>query len=100
ADKVRMLTLPEINKERGQTEAQDIETAGIITTEPADGLFILNKLPDAGLTGFTYSGNGYYWLASPYSSDASTVYDVYYNGIVSCDASLTYGARPIVSLRL
>ncbi|MDO5556467.1 MAG: hypothetical protein Q4G09_07775, partial [Clostridia bacterium] len=100
ADKVRMLTLPEINKERGQAEAPNINSYGTINTEPAPGLFKLNNLPNAELTGFTYSGNGYYWLASPYSSDASGAPYVYFDGSVYCYSGSTFGVRPVVSLRL
>ncbi|MDO5556107.1 MAG: DUF6273 domain-containing protein, partial [Clostridia bacterium] len=96
ADKVRMLTLPEINKERGQ-EAQNINSTGTINTEPAPGLFKLNNLLNAGLTGYTYSSD-WYWLASPYYSEASRVYCVDFNGLVGSSYSNTFGVRPIVSL--
>ncbi|MDO5556503.1 MAG: hypothetical protein Q4G09_07960, partial [Clostridia bacterium] len=98
ADKVRMLTLPEINN---AIEKSAINASGytiLNSEEPAPGLFILNKLPDAGLTGFTYSGNDYYWLASPYSGSAYNVHYVSYNGDVDDYNSVTRGARPVVSL--
>ncbi|MDO5555462.1 MAG: hypothetical protein Q4G09_02060, partial [Clostridia bacterium] len=99
ADKVRMLTLPEINKERGQAEAPNINSYGTINTEPAPGLFKLNNLPNAGLTGFTYSGDGYYWLASPSSSNTYDVHRVYYSGYVYYYYSNAIGVRPVISLR-
>ncbi|MDO5556125.1 MAG: DUF6273 domain-containing protein, partial [Clostridia bacterium] len=94
----RMLTLPEINKERGQTEAQVIHTGAVITTEPAPGLFRLNNLPAAGLTGYTYNTGDWYWLASPYSSNANSVPNVNCYGSVYYDANISYGVRPAVSL--
>ncbi|MDO5556395.1 MAG: DUF6273 domain-containing protein, partial [Clostridia bacterium] len=99
ANKVRLLTLPEINDAVG---ASAINMSGYTisnTSEPASGLFKLNNLSNAGLTNYTYSSGDYYWLASPYSGSSSDVHVVYYNGSVASTVSNTYGVRPIVSLR-
>ncbi|MDO5556187.1 MAG: hypothetical protein Q4G09_06170, partial [Clostridia bacterium] len=96
ADKVRMLTLPEINNTRA--EATTINSTETIETEPAPGLFKLDQLKKiTGLTGYTYN-NGGYWLASPYSSGPRSVHYVYYNGYVDSSYNYTYGARPVVFL--
>ncbi|MDO5555692.1 MAG: DUF6273 domain-containing protein, partial [Clostridia bacterium] len=100
ADKVRMLTVPEINKERGQAEAPDINSYGTIATEPADGLFRLDQLETIpGLESYEYSSSGLYWLGSPARSNASHLYYVSYDGVVRGYNNYNIGVRPVVSLR-
>ncbi|MDO5556058.1 MAG: hypothetical protein Q4G09_05405, partial [Clostridia bacterium] len=98
ADKVRMLTLPEINDAVGSSDINSWNYTISDSAEPAPGLFILNKLPDAGLADYTYSSTGWYWLASPYSSNTGNVHYVAYNGDVNSNSGNTHGGRPIVSL--
>ncbi|MDO5556524.1 MAG: DUF6273 domain-containing protein, partial [Clostridia bacterium] len=101
ADKVRMLTLPEINN---AIEKSAINASGytiLNSEEPAPGLFRLDQLKNiTGLEDYDYSSNGYYWLASPYSSGTGNVRSVSYSGYVYYYNNDIRGVRPIISLRL
>ncbi|MDO5555665.1 MAG: DUF6273 domain-containing protein, partial [Clostridia bacterium] len=98
ADKVRMLTLPEINNAIGKSAINEWNYTISDSEEPAPGLFKLDQLKKiTGLSGYTYN-TGYYWLASPYSSNTRSVRSVYYSGSVGNGNSNTFGVRPAVSL--
>ncbi|MDO5557784.1 MAG: hypothetical protein Q4G05_06085 [Clostridia bacterium] len=95
ANKVRLLTLPEINNAIGKSAINEWNYTISDSEEPAPGLFKLDQL--TGLTGYTYN-DGYYWLASPYSSSSSGVHGVNCYGCVSNNYNISRGARPVVSL--
>ena len=96
--KVRLLTLPEMNKMLGRTDIDSTTTM----TDPtgADGLFVLQNIKNiTGMSSNTYN-TGVYWLASPYPNASN------YDYVCSVDCSggvcfLNYSrgvVRPVVSL--
>ena len=99
--KVRLLTLPEMNKMLGRTDIDSTTTM----TDPtgADGLFVLQNIQNiTGMSSNTYD-TGSYWLASPspgaYDNDG--VCKVNYDGYVGRSADTLNGfcgVRPVVSL--
>lgn len=102
AEKVRTLTLPEINKGVGRT---DIDNTANLINSPEDprGLFILNRLRNApGIDSIDYSTDSDYWLASP---EPFAVHQ-YYIELIRSDGVFSYdggsycrGIRPVIKLK-
>ena len=101
---VRLMTLPEMNTMLGRT---DIDSNTKMTDPTgADGLFVLQNIKDiTGMSAYTYSRGGDYWLASPYpfASDGNGMCDVnYYGGVgdggVYQPDYRDNGVRPVVCL--
>ncbi len=75
------------------SNTKDTETGTITSdSDKRPGLFTLqNYTPDKHTT-------GYYWLASPYPSDANYVRSVNYNGNINYSHGNAHGVRPVVSI--
>ncbi|MDO5555442.1 MAG: hypothetical protein Q4G09_01940 [Clostridia bacterium] len=104
ANKVRMLTLSEMNKAVGASAINLWQyTIGQNNTsirDPAPGLFRIGQLcMIAEFDTYEYSNTGYYWLASPCSDNANFIHNVSYSGYVNGNYGVTRGVRPVISLR-
>ena len=97
--KVRLLTLPEVNKAIGRT---DVDNRSQITIqEDAKGLYRLDQLQNTnGMSQYAYN-TAYYWLASPALDSGARNYgicDIWSTGVVSQGYDTILGVRPVVVL--
>ena len=94
AEEVHNLTLEELNKARGSSDLES--TSSVSTSSGATGLFYLRGLNEFG---YSSSISPYYWLASPYPSNAYNLWYVRIGGIYDYSSYYAYGVRPVVSLK-